>query len=257
MAPTPFGYASGVTTTTDAELTGRPARRRSPWLRRLVVFVLVLVVLLVVLDRGGDYVAERLTAEHLQSAEHLGSRPDVSIDGVPFLTQFAQRDFDHITVDADDLPVAAGAVQISHLHVDLNQLTVSRDFASFHVDSTTGRATIDYADLSRRLGIDVRYAGNNRIKASKSFDLPVVGRISPSITVRPTLVNGALTFGASSINGAGDNLGVVSAALNKIFDVRIPFDQVPFQLRIRSLTVDAQGLQARFVGADLSISRSG
>jgi LmeA-like phospholipid-binding len=242
--------------TTDAELTGRAPRRRSPWPRRLVVFVVVLAVLLVVLDRGGDYVAERLTAQHLQSAEHLASRPDVSIDGVPFLTQFARRDFDHITVDVNDLPVAAGAVQISHLHVDLNQLTVSRDFASFHVVSTTGRALIDYADLSRRLGIDVRYAGNNRIRASKSFDLPVVGTISPTITLRPALVNGALTFGASSINGAGENVGVVSAALNKIFDVRIPLDRVPFQLRIRSLTVGAQGLQARFVGADLTITKA-
>lgn len=245
-----------MTTWTDDGHTVRAPRRRSRWPRRLVVLVIVLAVLLVVLDRGGDYVAERLTAEHLQSAEHLGSRPDVSIDGVPFLTQFAQRDFDHITVDVDDLPVAAGAVRISHLHVDLDQLTVSRDFASFHVDTTTGRATIDYADLSRRLGIDVRYAGNNRIRASKSLELPGVGTIAPTITVRPALVNGALTFGASSINGAGDNLGVGSAALNKIFDVRIPLDRVPFQLRIRSLTVGPQGLQARFVGADLTITKA-
>ncbi|WP_375482983.1 DUF2993 domain-containing protein [uncultured Jatrophihabitans sp.] len=240
----------------DAALDRRPAaRRRSPWLRRIVVILLVLVVLLVVLDRGGDLVAERIAADNLKSSQHLTSRPDVSIDGVPFLTQFARGKYDHVSVDADDLPVARRTVRISRLHVDLNQLTVSRDFSTFHVNSATAHATISYADLSRRLGITVRYAGNHRIRASKSFDLPVVGTVSPSISVLPQLVNGALTFGKSSINGAGDSLGLVSSALNKLFDVTIPFDGLPFDIKVRSLTADATGLQGRFVGADLTYTK--
>ena len=221
------------------------------------MLVVVLAVVLIVLDRGGDYIAERIAADNLKSSQHLTSRPDVSIDGVPFLTQFARGKYDHVAVDADDLPVADGAVQVSHLHVDLNQLVVSRDFKTFHVSSATAAATITYADLSTRLGVTVRYAGNNRVTASKTIDLPVVGTISPSISVRPELVNGALTFGRSSINGAGDNLGAVSTVLNKIFDVRIPFDGLPFEIKVRSVTVDATGLHARFVGADLTYSDDG
>ena len=219
--------------------------------------LLVLIVVLVVLDRGGDFVAERLAASSMQSSQHLEQRPDVSIEGVPFLTQFARRDYDHVTVDADDLPVADGSLNISHLHVDLYQLTISRDFTTFHVDSGTARATISYADLSKRLGIDVRYAGNSRIRASKRFDLPIVGTITPSITVRPELVNGALTFGSSSINGAGDSLGSISGALTKIFDVSVPLSGLPFQIKVRSLTVDSGGLHATFVGADLTFTKSG
>ena len=243
-------------TTTEAA-SARATRRRSRWPRRLVVLVVALAVLLVVLDRGGDYIGERIAADNLQSSQHLGSRPDVSIDGVPFLTQFARGKYDHVSVDAADLPVADGAVKVSHLHVDLNQLTVSRNFKTFHVASATADATVTYADLSARLGVTVRYAGNNRITASKSIDLPVVGTISPTISVRPELVNGALTFGRSSINGAGDNLGAVSTVLNKIFDVQIPFDGLPFDIKVRSVTVDAKGLHAQFVGSDLTYSDNG
>lgn len=232
-------------------------QRRSPWLRRVAVTLLLLLVVLIVLDRGGDLVAERLAANTMQSSQHLEHRPDVSIEGVPFLTQFARRDYDHVTVDADDLPVADGSVNVSHLHVDLYRLTISRDFATVHVGSGTARATISYADLSKRLGVDVRYAGNNRIRASKTFDLPIVGRITPNITVRPALVNGALTFGSSSINGAGDNLGSVSGALRNIFDLSVPLTGLPFQIKVRSLTVDSSGLHADFVAADLTLTKTG
>ncbi|WP_375499304.1 DUF2993 domain-containing protein [uncultured Jatrophihabitans sp.] len=238
--------------TSTAEQTIAHPRRRSRWLRRVLILVVVLLVLLVVLDRGGDYLAERLAAENLQSSQHLENRPDVSIDGVPFLTQFVRRNYDHLIVDADDLPVADGALNIQHLHVDMNKLTLSRDFATFHVQSLTAKATIDYADLGKRLGVDVRYVGNSRIRASKTFDLPVIGTISPTISVRPALVNGALTFGKSSINGAGDNLGAVATALNEIFNVSLPLDGLPFDIKVRSLTVDPTGLHASFVGADLT-----
>ncbi len=242
-------------TSTMGETYARP-RRRNPWLSRIVVLLVVVVVLLVVLDRGGDYVAERIAADNLQSSQHLRTRPDVSIDGVPFLTQFAARKYDHISVDADDLPVADGALNISRLHVDLNRLTVSRDFATFHVGSATADATISYADLSSRLGVTVTYAGNNRIKAAKTIDLPVIGTVSPTISVRPALVNGALTFGKSSINGAGDNLAAVSSALKKIFNVSVSLDGLPFDVMVRSLTVDSTGLHAKFVGADLTFDKS-
>ena len=231
-------------------------RPRSPWLRRLVIVVIVVAVLLAVLDRGGDLLAERIAADNLQSSQHLSSRPDVSIDGVPFLTQFARRKYDHISVDAHDLPVDGGAVNISRLHVDLNQLTISRDFSTFHVVSATAEATITYADLSRRLGVEVHYAGDNRIKASKSIDLPVVGTVTPTITVAPALVNGALAFGKSAINGGGDDLGAVAEALTKVFDLSIPLDGLPFDIRVRSLRADASGVQAGFVGADLTLDKN-
>ena len=234
-----------------------PARRRSRWPRVLLIVVLVLAVLLVVLDRGGKYVAERVAADNLQSSQHLPSRPDVTIHGVPFLTQFASGHYDHVSVDADGLPVADGAVRISHLHVDLNQLTVSRNFSTFHANSATATATLGYPELSRRLGIDVSYAGGNRIRASKSFDLPVVGTVSPTISVRPSLVNGALTFGTSTINGAGSQLGIVADALHKLFDVSIPLDGLPFDIKVRSLVADATGVHADLVGSDLTYSSNG
>ena len=80
----------------------------------------------------------------------------------------------------------------------------------------------------------------------------MVGTVTPTISVRPVVANGALSFGRSQINGAGDSLGLVSGVLSKVFAVSIPLDGLPFQVQVRSLTVDRSGLHAGFVGADLT-----
>jgi hypothetical protein len=225
-------------------------------LRGLVIGLVVLVGLLIAADRVGLYIAERTAGDTIQSSQDLKSRPDVTIAGFPFLTQLAAGDFDEITVTAKDVPVgqAVHLLDISTVRVVLHKVTVARDFSSVRAATANAVARISYAELGKTLGIDVSYAGNGRIKATKR--VTVAGQtVSASVTTQPTLTNGALSFVATQLNGAGQLGAVASAALNQVFDLAVPLQGIPFKVRVQSLRTDRSGVTIDLTGRDLTYSK--
>lgn len=251
--PCEDGSMSYAAAPVDGWVAGRP---RSRWPRRLVITLVVLLALLVLADRGGNAVAEHIAADTLQKSQHLPAPPDVSIDGVPFLTQLASGDYGHVSADVTDLPIANGALDLSRLHVDLNQVQIRNSFRHFHVNSVTAHGLIDYAELSRRLGVTVRYAGHDRIRASTA--ITILGhRFTPTISVMPVFVNGALSFTKSTVDGADNTVGTVMQTLGQLFDPsKLPLQNIPFDIRVNGLSVDAEGLELDLVGADVTYVRN-
>ncbi len=140
------------------------------------------------------------------------------------------------------------------MKVTLDQVDVARDLSSVHAATGHATANATYAALSKTLGIDVGYSGSGRITAAKNITL--LGQtIKASITVAPRLVNGALAFGAPAINGLSGLSSEVLAALQKIFNLRVPLGGIPFGVQVRSLAVTASGVVLQFVGRDLSYRR--
>lgn len=235
-----------------APVMTRPARRRHIG-RTLLIVLVVIAALLVVADRVGLYVAERQIGDTLQTSQELPSRPDVAIAGFPFLTQLAAGKSDKITITAKDVPIdkTAHILRLSRVQVVLHKITASRTFDSFHADTAQATATITYAELSDALGIDVTYAGGGRIKAAKQ--ITVLGQsIDAAISSEPRIVNGALSFAKTSINGLNQLGGDVASALNKIFDSNIPLKGIPFDIRVQSLRMDATGAQVALSGSNLT-----
>jgi hypothetical protein len=223
--------------------------------RRLVVALLVLVVLLVAADRIGLYVAERTAGNTIQSSQKLRERPAVHVSGFPFLTQLAAGDFDQVTVTARDVPVGEKVhlLDISRIKVVLHKVTVARDFSRVSAETANATASISFAELGRTLGIDVGYAGSGRIKATKK--VTVLGNtVQASVTARPALVDGALSFTATAINGAGQLGDQVTSALNSVFDLSVPLQGIPFKIRVRSLQVDGSGVRIELTGSHLTYS---
>ena len=231
-----------------------PQQRRKRHTGRTLLIVLVaLAGLLVAADRVGLYIAERAVGDTIQSSQELSARPDVDIAGFPFLTQLATGKSDKITITAEDVPIdkKTHILRLSRVRVVFHQITASRSFDKFHADTGQATATISYAELSDALGIDVTYAGDGRIKADKK--ITVLGQtIEAAISTRPELVNGALSFAKTSINGLKDVSGDIAAALDKIFDLHIPLNGIPFGVRVQSLRMDAGGVQVALAGTDLS-----
>jgi hypothetical protein len=218
--------------------------------RRILITVVVLVVLFVAADRIGNYVAERTAADTLKNSQHLSSTPSVDIAGFPFLTQLAAGDFDKVTVDAHDVPVADGRLPIDRLHVVLHGVHVPRDFASVRADRADATAGVGYAGLGRLLGGPVTYVGDGRVRARVS--VTALGRsVSGSITARPELHGTSLAFGNTRIDGAGGLAAELTRALNRVFDVRLPLTDIPFHVQVQSLQATSQGLELRLTGSDL------
>lgn len=220
---------------------------------KLVWFVVVIVVLLLGADRIGDYAAERVAADKLQSSQGLDSRPDVSITGFPFLTQFAAGRYEQVRASASGVRVgtSSNALTLASVRLDFRTVSTSRDFSSFRARSATAHATLGYADLSRRLGVRVRYGGGGRIRASKSF--AVLGStVRPTISVRPTVAGEVLSFAGSRINGLQDAPPAVTDSLDGIFGTDVSLKGIPFNIKVTSLVVDPRGLELTLTGTDLS-----
>jgi hypothetical protein len=229
----------------------------TPVARRLLIAAVVIVVLLIAADRIGNYVAERTAADTIETSQHLSSRPQVDIGGFPFLTQLASGKFDQVTITAKDLPVGQDRqlLDVSRLKVVLHKVTVSRDFSRVQAATADATATVSYAELSRTLGVQVGFAGNGRVKASTS--VTVAGRtVSASVSARPQLINGALGFGATRINGVGAVGQAVTDALAKVFALDIPLQGLPFKVRVQALRVEASGVFLELTGRDLTYTKS-
>jgi hypothetical protein len=225
-------------------------------IRRILVTLAVLAVLFVAADRIGNYLAERAAGDTLQSSQHLAARPDVDIGGFPFLTQLASRDFDQITVTADNVPIGdQSGLRLSRLQVVLRHLTVSRNFRTFHARTGTASATLDYAQLGNALGVQLSYAGAGRVRASKQ--VTVAGHtLSGTLTSRPGLSGGALGFADTTIQGAGELGAAVADVLDKVFAVHIPLGGIPFDVHVTALHAAPAGIVIDLAGSDLSYTRS-
>jgi hypothetical protein len=223
---------------------------------KLLWTLVVVAVLLLVADRVADFAAERTAADKLQSSQRLDSQPDVSIGGFPFLTQFANGRYQDVSASAHDVQVGSSGngLMLSTVHVDFRTVTTSRDFSRFHARSATARATVSYADLGRRLGGTVRYAGDGRIEASRKFT--VLGQtVRPTISVQPRAANDALSFAGARINGLADVPPEVTSALQGIFDTELSLKGIPFDITVTSLRADQKGLELTLSGRNLSYTR--
>jgi LmeA-like phospholipid-binding len=227
-------------------------RMRGRAVRWLIISVIGLVVLLVVVDRVGAAVAERIAGDTLESSQHLRSRPEVDIAGFPFLTQLIGGDYDQITVTARDVPLGprAHGLVLSWLQVVLHHLSVSSSFSHFHADTATATAIVDYGQLGRVLGVQLQYAGDGRVEVVKH--LTFAGHtFNARVTARPALEGQSLHFTDTRVEGVAGVPDSIVASLVQIYGVRIPLESIPFDVQLRAVAAGSDGVSLSLAGRNL------
>ncbi|GAB2777969.1 DUF2993 domain-containing protein [Nocardioides salsibiostraticola] len=218
-------------------------------MRKLLGTLLVLLILVLAVDRGGDLIAEQASEASLQESQGLANRPEVSIGGFPFLTQVATREFDEIDVVATGIALDGG-LTLNRLRVVLGDVVTSRDFESFQVARARATAVVGYDELGDLLGIDLAFDSDGEVRASRTFE--VLGEtVSPTITVRPEIVDGALGFGEPTVNSLGVAGAVVTETLNEIFGTTVPLQGIPFDITLDDVRVEPRGVVLVLSGANL------
>jgi hypothetical protein len=215
----------------------------------VAIFVVVWAVVLIGLDRGGLYLAEYETARTIQNSQHLASRPDVELTGIPFLTQLIAGEFDHVSVDAQGVMVTPRGhpLRVAEMDVDLHHVSVSRSFKSFRADSADATALITYADLGATVGAQLQYKGNGQIQGMKSL----LG-LTATISAQPTLVGQSLHFGDVQVSAPGGLSGAASALARRLLAHDLPLTGIPFGLQIKTMTVQQDGVHLMLHGEDVS-----
>jgi hypothetical protein len=234
----------------------RPTRRRHRGRRALLILV-ILLGLAVLLDWGARLATERIAEQRFQSSQNLSERPDISIGGWPFLTQLAARKFRDVRVHATGLVVHTDGndVRIQTLDARLHGVVPGGDLASAHADSATGTVLVTYPDLSKVVGVDLSYAGGDKIRASKT--VTVLGQkidvsASASITINS---DGSLGFSNVTTNLGNVQLpqqvtDLVTQALSK----SVSLSGLPAGLKVTSVTADDAGVHAQLSAQNVTVS---
>lgn len=221
--------------------------------KKLLIVVVVLALLAVGLDRGGVLLAEQVASSSLQSSQGLEAPPEVSIAGFPFLDQVVSGRYEQIKVVGRDLPLGDGraVIRLKRLDLVLSDVVTSRDFSRIDVRRARADAVLSYAELGSVLGIELAYSGPGELRASPTFT--VLGQeVSPSITVEPAVIDGALSLAEFSVNRAADATGVVTSALRDVFGTAVPLQGIPFDVELDSVSAERDGLHLGLSGTDLS-----
>ncbi len=232
------------------------------WLKATIGLV-VLSGLLVGADRVAVGVAEDQAADQLVKSGFLSQRPQVSIEGFPFLTQALSMELDDVRLSADGLMVGTGQQQVD-LHAftaRLSGVAVSGSFRSATVASGTAAGLISYEDLARMMppasqlvpGSGKLIPGNTRL--ALSYGGP--GKIKASLGPVP-VGEGSLQSSGNTITADGFRLSGVAALFNggdKALDpVSFTLSSLPAGLTLAGVEPQSDGLRLSFRGERLSLT---
>lgn len=222
-----------------------PPRRRRRWPWVLGVVLVVIVGLLVAVDRIAVSVAEDRIADRLTDESPFIGRPDVSINGFPFLTQAARGTYTDIVVSGKGEPVGRlGPVDVvTRLHgVHLSLADATSHVSSVPVDRGEITVSVTLAALAHASGIEglTLTADGDEITARGPVEIPGFGEVTVTATGR-LLVNSAgdVTVDLQSFEGVEVKLpSSVQSVVRKALGLIVPVDDLPFDAVAASVRVD-------------------
>lgn len=237
------GYSRG------RDYQGPPPRVRRRHRKWPLITLIMIIVLLVVADRGAKAYAENEMASQLQSSLDLSGKPDVSIQGFPFLTQLINRDFRTVNINASNETAGPGGqLEIASLAGTLHGMHF-HGTNSATIDQFNASALITFTALANAGGIPqsitLSAAGPNEVKAS----IDILG-FSSSATARVTQ-SGPAQINVHVIDAAGIPGNVLGNLAN--FNVNIP--KLPAGVTIQSVNVTQQGVRITVAGHDTTVSQ--
>jgi len=214
--------------------------------------VIVILILLVIGDRVALAVTENQFADQFQK-QGFPVKPSVSIDGFPFLTQLAAKDFNTVNISANDVP--AGPVTITSLHATINGMHISSysSSASAKVDKLNANAFISFGALAAAgglgggSGITVTPDGTDKLKISAGLG----GVLSDTEEAQITQ-SGPQTISIKVLPSSGA-LGSLLSSFGS-FSFSLP-KGVPASLKITGLTLNSQGLNVSASATNATFSQ--
>jgi hypothetical protein len=231
----------------------RPRRRRGRRLGVLVIVLIVLAGLLVAADFAARSYTEDRVAAQIQK-QGFTTRPSVTIDGFPFLTQLASKDFSEVQITSGS--IREGPLQIQSIAATLHRVLVNSSYSGGQVTQLTGNADITFAALASAMSseagalsqvlsgaLTLSAAGSDEVQAT----LGVAG-LSETATWRVT-VPGPSTIGIQLVSGGGV---LPATVLNGIGAITISLPGLPIGLGLTGISVTPTGLVASVAGRNVS-----
>ncbi|MEZ0064920.1 hypothetical protein ABIA32_000908 [Streptacidiphilus sp. MAP12-20] len=216
-------------------------------LRRLLITLVILFGLFVAADRIAVRIAENQAAGKIQSSRGMATKPDVTIEGFPFLTQLIGSKLDEVKLHANDVKVATSKVQLGSIDADLVGVKVSSDYSSAVADSATGKVMIGYADLSAALPnhTTVSYGGSP-------------GKVQVTTTIGGQQFSGTADIAVSGGNNVSlsnlDTGNPLVSLAGDLFAPEVPVAGLPNGLKLTSVDAEKNGVYVAASGTDVHLN---
>ena len=215
--------------------------------------IIVLAILLTIGDRVANAIAENEMASQFVS-NGFPVKPNVSIEGFPFLTQLVAKDFKQVNISASNVP--AGPVSITSVHatIDGMHITSLSSNASAKVDHVTATAFISFGALAAAgglgdgSGLTISPDGPNTLKITAG-----VGGAFSDTEKAKIVQTGPQTINIQVLNSGGA-IGSLLSSFGS-FSFTLP-KGVPASLRITSVVVNSQGLTLSAAASNATFSKS-
>lgn len=230
---------------------GAPPRRRHR-LRAFIIVVIVLAGLLVAADFAARSFAENQVAAHIQQ-QGFPAKPKVTIDGFPFLTQVASRDFREIQISSGS--ITEGPLQIQSLSATLNQVLVSSSFNSGTIGQANGTADITFAALASAMTSQAGSGLQNLISGVLTLSAAGPNEVKATVGVAglgATAVWRVTVAGPKAIKIQLVSSGSLpSQLLGGIGTIVLTLPGFPMSLRLASINVTSSGVVANVTGQNV------
>lgn len=231
--------------------------------RILLIVLVVLGGLFVAADRIAVSVAEDKAAERAQQTQGLSSKPKVSIQGFPFLTQVAADKLDDVKITAHDIQAGGGSerLRIDSFTADLHGVKLSDNYRRAVADTADGSAFITYADLSAAAppGVTVAYGGEGvdgkgKVKVTGSVAVPLFGTVKRSVISEISVENGdTVRLHADVIPGA-DSIPGLDRLIREKIDFARKLVGLPTGIRLRSVVTTPGGISVAAAGTGVVLA---
>ena len=221
-------------------------------LRTTIIVLIILIGLLVALDFGARAFAESKVASEIQQ-QGFPKKPNVSIEGFPFLTQVISRDFKDVTISSSN--ITEGPLLIQSINATMNGVHVNSSFNGGSVDSLNGTLSVTFAALANAMtseagglgslggaGLTLSQAGNDEVKAT--LNLVITSGTAVWRVTRTASGDISIQLVSSS--------GLTSSLLSGLGNITIPLPHLPLGLTIQSINVTSSGLVGTVTGHNVS-----
>jgi hypothetical protein len=228
-------------------VASRPRRRRRRWPIVTSIIVIVLLGLAVGADRLACYAAENDMASQVQQ-NGFPVKPHVTIEGFPFLTQLAAKDFNNVVITASN--VTEGSLTIASITANLHGMHLIDGYKGARIDTIDGTALITFSALASAGSLPSAVT----LGPGSAPDQIQISALGTSVAAAQVTRTGTNQFHVAIQEGSGlasliGNIGNIGS-----FTVNVP--DLPAGVQIQSVAVTKQGVQVTITGHNTTLTES-
>ncbi|MFI6602826.1 DUF2993 domain-containing protein [Nonomuraea sp. NPDC050536] len=219
-------------------------------MRKLIIFLIVLAVLLVAVDRVAVAGVQRDLANRIAAATDLSGTPTVTIEGIPFLTQAISGHYPEVRFNLGTLTY--GGVPVRNLQGAAYDVTapltdVLQNKPNIRAGRVAVRGTLTRETIDKYAPQGVKITGNGQHLVASGEVTVGVQKVRFTAEMRVEVADGGIKLRAEKIEGVPD-------ALAQFVGYTIPFKgKLPFDVKITGVRNVADGLEFSAEATDVPL----